>query len=58
MGIVLGFSPGVITGWEERTLIGLTPGGTPSASPRNSSYVRARVQLKLMSSKIWESGVK
>ena len=42
VGDLLGFRPGLNTGWEERTLVGLAPGGTPVGSLDKSDGVRGR----------------
>ena len=43
MGVLLGVSPGGGIGWEDRTTVGLAPGGSPVASPGSSYDVRVRV---------------
>ena len=43
MGVLLGVSPGGGIGWEDRTTVGLAPGGLPLASLGNYNYVRGRL---------------
>ena len=58
MGILLVFSPGVSTIWEEKTTVGLVHGETHMVSLGKYNGVRGRVQPKILSSKILRSGVK
>ena len=43
MGVLLGSSPGVSTGREEKTPVIMAPGDTPVASVGNSNGVRGRL---------------